>query len=150
MKHIRTPDEYENHGCAFSVFLAGSISSDEAIDWQQMIADSMQNSSVALLNPRSSNWIEPETTEAFKMLVDWDWDAMLFADYVVVYFDANTQSPVSMMELGMLVMAKPDKTVVVCPDEFWRSKHVNALCERHGIHTVKDIYGVLDFFNEST
>lgn len=147
MKHFRPMEDYSNHQCAISIFLAGSIAADAAEDWQQVIVDSMSVSSVALLNPRSENWVEPETDEEFGDLVTWDWDAMMYADFVIVYFDGKTQSPVTLMELGMLALEKPYKTIVVCPDEFWRSKHVNVLCERYGMFKTDSIYGVLDWFH---
>lgn len=147
MKHIRTPNDFNNHGCAVSIFLAGSIASNTAVDWQQVVVDAMASSSVALLNPRAETWVEPESDAEFGKLVTWDWDAMMYADFVIVYFDENTQSPVTLMELGMLAIKKPHKTLVVCPDEFWRSSHVRVVCDRYNIRQVDSIYGVLEFFN---
>lgn len=148
MKHIRTPNDYKDHGCAISLFLAGSIALNTANDWQDELIKLLEPSSVAILNPRSQHWVEPETADEFGDLVTWDWDAMMFADFVVVYFDGNTKSPIALLELGMLAIAKPNKVVVVCPDDFWRSKHVTVLCDRYDIHQTDGMCGVLEWLQQ--
>ena len=49
----------------------------------------------------------------FSQQVNWELDALEVADWIVVYFDPDTQSPISMLELGL--HAKSDKVIVCCP-----------------------------------
>ena len=51
-----------------------------------------------------------------------------------MYFDPNTKSPVSLLELGLY--AHTGKLRVCCPDGFWRKGNVDVICARFGIKTL--------------
>jgi hypothetical protein len=48
-----------------------------------------------------------------------------------MYFDPNTKSPISLLELGLFAQSK--KLIVCCPRGFWRKGNVDITCDRYGI-----------------
>lgn len=68
----------------------------------------------------------------FKEQVNWELDALSSADIVVFYFDPNTKSPITLMELG-LAAASESNVIVCCPDGFWRKGNVEIICDRFDI-----------------
>ncbi len=54
-----------------------------------------------------------------------------------MYFDPNTKSPISLLELGLY--AASDKLTVCCPEGFWRKGNVDIVCERYGVEQVDTI-----------
>lgn len=117
-----------------SVFLAGSIEMGTAVDWQTTVREAMSEYDIAILNPRRDNW-DPTWTQSinnpkFKEQVDWEMDAIDMADIVVFYFDPNTKSPITLLELG-LCAASGVETIVCCPDGYWRKGNVEVVCNRY-------------------
>jgi hypothetical protein len=53
------------------------------------------------------------------------------SDIIVMYFDPNTKSPISLLELGL--HANEQKLIVCCPDGYWRQGNVRVVCERYNI-----------------
>jgi hypothetical protein len=54
-----------------------------------------------------------------------------------MYFDPATKAPVTLLELGLA--AESGKTVVCCPDGFWRKGNVDIVCKRYRIPLVPDL-----------
>jgi hypothetical protein len=54
-----------------------------------------------------------------------------------MYFDPNTKSPISLLELGLF--AKSGKMIVCCPNGFWRKGNVDIVAQRHGIQCVNTL-----------
>ena len=50
--------------------------------------------------------------------IEGDKDACWEADIIIMYFAPHSQSPISLLELGLY--AKTDKLMVVCPEGYWR------------------------------
>jgi hypothetical protein len=48
-----------------------------------------------------------------------------------MYFDPNTLSPISLLELGL--HAKSGKLIVCCPEGFYRKGNVDIVCQNFGI-----------------
>ena len=48
-----------------------------------------------------------------------------------MYFDPNTKSPISLLELGLF--AKSGKLIVYCPEGFWRKGNVDVVCKRYEV-----------------
>jgi hypothetical protein len=44
--------------------------------------------------------------------------AMEMAHIIIMYFDPNTKSPISLLELGL--NAREQKLVVLCPEGYWK------------------------------
>jgi nucleoside 2-deoxyribosyltransferase len=110
----------------FTVFLAGSIEQGKAVDWQARVASELAQVDVTLFNPRRDHWdatLEQSKHNAkFREQVQWELDALERADVVMFYFDAKTQSPITLLELGLF--ARSGKAMCVCPDGFWRKGNV--------------------------
>jgi hypothetical protein len=65
-------------------------------------------------------------------------------DIIFMYFSPGTQSPISLLELGM--HCDDHKMIVCCPDGFWRKGNVEIVCTRHNIplfNTMEEAIGAL-------
>jgi RNase H-fold protein (predicted Holliday junction resolvase) len=139
-----------------SIFLAGSIEMGKARDWQTELTDKIISdkklSKIIVANPRrkdwDSSWTQEKSNPQFFEQVTWELSNIESADFVVVYFDEKTQSPITLMELGIMTQSKPDRVVVICPDKFFRKGNVDITCDRYGVKQVNTLDEVLDFLKE--
>ncbi|MBT0669886.1 hypothetical protein HT136_16090 [Novosphingobium profundi] len=127
------------------LFLGGSIDMGHAPDWQkQMIAD-LADEDVVILNPRRPDWDpawRPEADEPeFRRQVEWELAALDSADVIVLYLAPGTQSPVSLLEMGL--HAHDGKLIVLCPEGYWRKGNVDITAKRYGIEQVADMKELL-------
>lgn len=124
------------------LFLAGSIEMGAAEDWQTTVENYFLNTTGTILNPRrdswDSSWKQSIDEPNFNEQVHWELDGLDHADLVLMYFDPNTKSPISLLELGL--HASDEKMIVCCPKEFWRKGNVDIVCERFGV----SVYTLLD------
>ena len=133
-------------GKNLEIFLAGSIEMGLAGDWQTEVWNQIPNeSSVIVYNPRrtdwDSSWVQSISNPQFYGQVNWELDHIEKSQIVFFYFDPNTKSPISMMELGYVV-ANPNfylDVVVCCPVGFWRKGNIDIMCERSSITVYEDI-----------
>lgn len=136
-----------NQNNGINVFLAGSIEMGVAEDWQHRFANHFKNLNITFLNPRrdewDNTWIQSIDNKMFRDQVEWELNGLMFADFVVMYFDPKTKSPISLLELGM--MARTDRIYVCCPDEFYRRANVEIVCNRFNI----PMYNNWDMFIKS-
>lgn len=143
MIEIKAPHSYAAHQGKASVFLGGSIEMGKAVDWQKQIAEALSSSDILILNPRRDNWDssweQSIDNPQFREQVEWELDALDAADVVVFYFDANTKSPITLMELGLHAAENPEKVVVCCPEGFWRKGNVDIVCRRYGVAQVDTV-----------
>ncbi|MNI74481.1 hypothetical protein D3C73_1305670 [compost metagenome] len=56
-------------------------------------------------------------------------------DVILLFLDANSKSPISIMELGLF--ADSGKLMVCCEDGFWKKGNVDIVCKRKGIDQYK-------------
>lgn len=152
MREIKAPNKF-NHECdtlETFLFLAGSIEMGAAVNWQSVIAKAFKDSSVVILNPRrddwDSSWIQSIKNNQFREQVEWELDAMEFADFILMYFDPATKSPISLLELGLF--ARSGKLVVCCPEGFWRKGNVDIVCNRYGAKQVDTLAGLISYIGE--
>lgn len=128
-----------NAGIA-SIFLAGSIENGKAEDWQDRLTttlDRFQN--LVILNPRRKNWDPDLDGKKLADQIRWEQDAIKQADIVAFYFDPNTKSPISLLELGQCLGYR--KTVVVfCPPMFYRYTNVEVTCAGYGVQVYVDYH----------
>lgn len=132
------PESHINH----LVFLAGSIEEDKAINWQSIVCDELVKiPNLTIFNPRRANWdsswVQKIENTQFKEQVDWELDYIETVDTVIFYFDPNTKSPITLMELGIVSQVPltesrgyQQKVIVCCPEGFWRKGNVDILCSR--------------------
>jgi hypothetical protein len=130
------------------VFTAGSIEMGKAEPWQDKLVKKYENNdSVLFLNPRRSDWDDswiqdPTPGTQFHTQVSWELDHIGISDIVVFYFDPKTQSPITLLELG-LALGTGDNVIVCCPDGYFRKGNVVITCATYGV-------SVLNTFDELT
>lgn len=126
------------------IFLAGSIEMGKAIDWQSELSEKLSHGRKPLIicNPRRDDWDSSLPQEIdnkqFNEQVTWELDYIEKADLVVFYFDPNTMSPITLLELG-LCAGLGKRVVVYCPEPFWRKGNVDIVCERYGFSVVESM-----------
>jgi hypothetical protein len=142
MKHIKSPDRYDNDNIFIGdVFLGGSIEMGLAEPWQDRLVNEFKDADIRFLNPRrddwDSSWVPEASNPEFAQQVNWELDALDYSDLIVFYFDPDTKSPITLMELG-LYAASGKVIIVCCPDGFWRKGNVEIVCQRYGIKMVNN------------
>jgi len=137
-QQIKPPYRVIGNKCK-KVFLAGSIEQGLAEDWQIKIVRSFPFG-INFLNPRRDVWdasCEQDLNNPnFYEQVTWELDMLDLADIIVMYFDPNTKSPISLMELGLCAKEQKyngGRMMVCCPEGFWRKGNVDIVCQRYGI-----------------
>jgi hypothetical protein len=128
-----------------SIFLAGTIDMGNSVDWQETTIDlinSFRPARYNIFNPRrkdwDSSWEQSYENPYFYQQVSWELNAIDEADYVLVYFASDSQSPITLLELGILT-ARPEKVSVVCEDGFWRNGNVEIVCDLYSIQMYPSI-----------
>lgn len=124
-----------------TVFLAGSIEMGKAEDWQTEMARFFFESGYTVFNPRredwDSSWKQEYENPQFFQQVTWELNALEQANVIVMYFVPETQSPISLLELGLFANSK--KLHVVCPQGFWRKGNIEIVCDRYEIPLYEDL-----------
>lgn len=130
---IKAPGPIPPHKA--TVFLAGSIEMGAAEEWQKATSNRLAGSGLVVLNPRrddwDSSWVQSIDNPQFREQVEWELGALDRADHIILYLSPGTQSPISLLELGLF--ADSGKLLVVCPEGFWRKGNVDIVCRRYGI-----------------
>lgn len=142
MKEVKAP--YNYNYLRPVIFLAGSIEMGEAVDWQaRLVNDLSTYDDLLILNPRrtdwDASWVQRISNDNFHEQVDWEHRGLHDADIITFYFDANTKSPITLMELGLMANSGK-KMIVCCPDGFWRKGNVEYICDTYDIQLVEN-YG---------
>lgn len=147
MKEIKPPRFIPNN--LTCVFLAGSIEMGSAEKWQDRVVSLFQDSGYVILNPRrddwDSSWKQEISNPQFFEQVNWELQGIEKAEWVIVYFDPATKSPISLLELGYLAGSSPEKTIVVCPEGFWRKGNVDVVCDRYKVRQEKSLEDAVSF-----
>lgn len=134
MQEIQSPNPFTDL-TTLSVFLGGSIEMDTAERWQDRLKTDLGDYPVTLLNPRRDDWnsdiVQSASDPVFAQQVNWELDAITSADLILFYFDPNTKSPITLLELGLF--ASQDNVIVCCPDGFWRKGNVEIVCSRNNV-----------------
>lgn len=145
MKEFKPPMPFHNYIIGKTViFLGGSIEMNKAEKWQsQVISHFNKKKNVCFLNPRRDNWDntwkqDPTANTPFTEQVTWEMDAQDSADIIVYYFDPNTISPITLLELGTYGTEKSwnsPRVIVCCPDGYFRKGNVVLFCKRYEHYT---------------
>lgn len=128
MIEVKAPERIGFEAPIKKVFLAGSIEMGKAEKWQDRLARELADKSVVLYNPRrddwDSSWVQdPTPGTQFHEQVSWELEHINKSDLVVFYFDPATQSPITLLELG-LVIGSGKRAIVCCPDGYFRKGNV--------------------------
>ncbi len=125
----------------YKIFLAGSIENGKAIQWQSQVEKELDRDNIYILNPRrddwNANWIQSIKNKQFRTQVNWELDGQECADLILMYFDPNTKSPITLLELGLF--GDFIDMIVCCPEGFYRKGNVDIVCKRLGIKQAKDL-----------
>ncbi|MFD2941091.1 nucleoside 2-deoxyribosyltransferase domain-containing protein [Flavobacterium notoginsengisoli] len=141
MKRIfRAPEEIPLKNDVKTIFLAGSIEMDKAVNWQLYCEEQLKQKYI-LFNPRreewDSSWSQTIENPNFKEQVTWELSALEKADLIIMYFAENTMSPISLLEFGLYAQSKKMKVVV--EEDFWRKGNIDIVCERYGVEQFKTL-----------
>lgn len=136
-----------------SVFLAGSIEMNKAEEWQTKITKKLLDrfNTITIFNPRRDDWDSAWTQELsdknFYGQVDWEHEHIVAADFVFIYFQKETKSPISLLELG-LAAAAGKKVVVCCPDGFWRKGNVEYICKKYKLDMIDKVDDLVNWLEK--
>lgn len=124
-----------------SLFLAGSIENGAAEPWQDKVIESLKDiDGLFIMNPRRKEW-DPawnQSSDNKKLTeqITWELTGLRQAGAVLFYFQPGTVSPVTLLELGLVLSSKPaERIFVACPDGYFRKANVEVTCAY-----VDDIY----------
>lgn len=140
MELITSPDSFavsSDNLWTKRLFLAGSIVG--AKPWQKTFAKNFEHSKVIIFNPLRDVWDQDnwDTGPEFDTQVHWEQNHIEIADIMLVYFQAGTLSPISLLELGMAIGSNhPKNLLVVVEPEFWRKRNVEIVCKRENVRLV--------------
>lgn len=152
MKVIKAPNSFSSIDLDpfTKIFLGGSIEMGTAENWQERLTRELKDFKVVLLNPRrddwDSSWEQSISNDKFREQVLWELRAQKNANLRVYYFDPNTKSPITLLELGLY---KDRKNIVCCPDGYWRKGNVEIVCLKYGIpfvHTFEHLVNWLKLY----
>lgn len=119
------------------LFLAGTIDMGNSRDWQQEVTQKLSDLSVTILNPRRKDWDKSWKQEAanpqFNEQVTWELDGLEAADIILMNLEADSKSPISLLELGLYARDYKKLILVVCPNGFYRKGNVEIVCNRFEI-----------------
>ena len=118
-----------------TLFLAGTIDDGRAENWQVTAEKFLQSLDILILNPRrddwDSSWVQSIENPVFREQVTWELDGQARADLIMMYFAPGSQSPITLLELGLFAHSR--KLYVCCPPGFWRKGNVEVVCQRYHI-----------------
>src|ERR1700733_5573690 len=125
---IQAPDDFSGSldSNKILIFTGGSIEMGTAKQWQKQVVTSFSDyPDVVILNPRRNAWDsklkQTKETQAFREQVEWELSALEESNIIIMYFDPDTKSPVSLLETGLFSNALDrvsdlPKLHVICPD----------------------------------
>lgn len=148
MKLYNAPNKYEKTDNRLSIFLAGSIEMGKAENWQNKIIEKLSDFDVDILNPRrpdwDSSWEQSINNPQFNEQVNWELDNLASADFIFMYLQPGTLSPISLLEFGMFAH-EYSKLIVCCPDGFWRKGNVDIVCNKYDIELFDNLDESIDY-----
>jgi len=135
-----------------TIFLAGSIEMGVAELWQDKVFEFIENINTPLnfeiRNPRrddwDASWKQDISVDYFKEQVEWELLGIEESNLVLFYFDPDTMSPITLMELG-LCAGLYSSVIVCCPEGFWRKGNVQVICNKYDMTLVNTKE---EFYNE--
>ncbi|KAF2749066.1 hypothetical protein M011DRAFT_383076, partial [Sporormia fimetaria CBS 119925] len=119
-----------------SILLYGTTTSP---DWRAPLTTTLHSLPITILNPLNPLWDSTWTpdTPAFRRQVVWELDAAKAATVIGFWFGAETDAPISLLELGL--NAGSGKCVVGVDGGYKKRGNVEVVCERFGIVCVRSL-----------
>ncbi|MEP7092604.1 MAG: nucleoside 2-deoxyribosyltransferase domain-containing protein [Flavobacterium sp.] len=146
MKRIfKAPEEIPLQNDIKTIFLAGSIEMDKAIDWQKQCEKALKDNYI-IFNPRrdewNNSWSQTIENDNFNEQVTWELNALEKADIIIMYFADDTMSPISLLEFGLY--AQSNKMKVVVEEKFWRKGNIDIVCKRYQVQQFKTLEQLIE------
>lgn len=139
------------HNSKRSVFLAGSIEMGAAENWQARFETALEDLDVLIYNPRrddwNPNWEQSINNYHFRTQVEWELNKLRASTTIAMYFDPATQSPITLLELGLL--ADYENLIVCCPEGYYRKGNVDIVCEQYAIAQANSFEELVSLVRES-
>ena len=125
------------------VFLAGTIDMGNSYDWQREAAGlfAQKEGNYILYNPRQEEW-HPEREGEMDYQVNWELEHLEKADRILMYFLPGSQSPITLLELGL--HARSGKLLVVCTEDYFRYDNVRITCQRYAVPLYSSLEAAVD------
>ncbi len=153
MEAVKSPDR-PDRSAEIQVFLAGTIDNGVAEDWQDSFTQEMTsvNQDLQIFNPRRDDWDdtwralmdEPDFVEQ----VDWEMEHLRDSDVIAMYFVPGSKSPITLLELGLMVGENRNALIVCCPDGFWRKGNVDYVCLNYLVQQVDTLEQLIESTKE--
>jgi nucleoside 2-deoxyribosyltransferase len=149
MLHLKAPEKFDfDDEETVNIFLAGSIEMGNAEPWQERLVEKFKDANCVFFNPRRTDWDsswvqDPTPGTKFHEQVTWELDHINYADLVVFYFDPNTQSPITLLELGY-VLGADIPLIVCCPDGYFRKGNVVITSKMCGVSVLNTFDELID------
>ncbi len=128
------------------VFLGGSIEMGKAIDWQKEVIKALSDQPLIFVNPRrddwNSSWEQSIDNPEFFEQVAWELKSLEQADFIVMFLDPATLSPITLMEIGL--HARSGKMIVCCSKGFWRKGNVDIVGKLYDYPVVETIEEIIE------
>lgn len=105
-----------------SIFLAGTIDMGNSPNWQAEVAAELDSPDILICNPRRDDEIFNESDINFQ--IRWELNQIRRADAVFMYFAPGSLSPITLLELGLIIQMPKKRFVVVCPKTYSRYQNV--------------------------
>jgi hypothetical protein len=146
---IQSPNEVVIDVEYINIFLGGSIEMGKAEEWQKNVIEKLSDKPIRFLNPRRDDWDSTWADKSDKLVeqIVWELSAMEMAHIIIMYFDPNTKSPISLLELGL--NAREQKLVVLCPEGYWKKDNVDVTCEYYSINQVDTFDELIEFISSN-
>ena len=138
MKNVIVAPNSFRHDKNIKIFLAGTIDMGKAELWRDIVlkeANILKFQGCVFLNPRRKYFdIELEQNVQnvdFREQVEWELDGIDAADIIFFYFDPKTISPVTLVELGLVIEKQSREIIICCPDGYFRKGNIQVLAKRY-------------------
>jgi len=127
-----------------SVFLAGSIEIGVAEEWQKRVGAQIGHL-YNVYDPRRDDWDSSWTEDSpeLEAQILWEQHYLRRVEYILFYFDPNTKSPVTLLELGQ-ALERDVFLAVVCPQGYFRRKNLEITCQEYGVELREDLGEVIE------
>ncbi|GAG64036.1 unnamed protein product [marine sediment metagenome] len=85
---------------------------------------------------------QSKDNKEFRGQVEWELYGLDNATMVVYYFQPDTKSPISLLELGMHV--RSGKAIVCCPEGYIKKGNVDVTCKYYRVPVYETLDGLKD------
>lgn len=145
---VTAPESFHNPEWVdhVAIFLAGSIDNGVAPDWQKDVLEALRDKNVMLMNPRRKDWDPNSGDNEVERQVNWELEAMEYANYIIMYLAEGSKAPISLLELGL--EAQSGRILVAAHPTYYRRVNVRVVCERNNIPLFETLEELIQAISE--